>query len=110
MATFAVQQVSIVNPPVITNNSASGGGDKFLPGANVMVALINLSGGPVTATFATQNTSIAGLAVDDLVVTVAAGAAKAVGPFPPEYFAAASDGLCAVTYSGTGLALNLFKI
>jgi hypothetical protein len=84
-----------------TYNAASGGGDKFGPGANVFVHVKNAGGASVTPTFVTPGL-VAELAVADsaLVTVPATTGDRMIGPFPSELFAG-SDGLVAVTWSAT---------
>lgn len=99
MATASVQDVSRAGTTATLNN-ASAGGDKFSPGAHVLVRVINGSGAAVTPTFATPG-QVSGLDIADLIGgSTPASGAKYYGPFPPELFAG-SDGLVAVTWSAT---------
>jgi hypothetical protein len=100
VATVSVQDVSRAGTTP-TYNAASGGGDKFSPGAHVFVHVKNASGSTVTPTFVTPG-QIQELAVaDSASVSVPATTGdRMIGPFPPEIFAG-SDGLVAVTWSAT---------
>jgi hypothetical protein len=99
VATVSVQDVSRAGTTP-TPASASGGGDKFSPGAHVFVRVINGSGAGVTPTFVTPG-QVQELAVADSTGgPTAAGSYRYYGPFPPEVFAG-SDGLVAVTWSAT---------
>ncbi len=98
MATLAAQSISrsgLEPVPV----AAAGGGDKFTPSDRTFVTVANGSGGDITVTVVSVTTVI-GLAVADSVTVVTAGESRDIGPFPHEHFAAASDGLAAITYSG----------
>jgi hypothetical protein len=99
VATVSVLDVSRAGTTP-TPASASGGGDKFSPGAHVFVRVINGSGSGVTPTFVTPG-QVQELAVADSTGgPTAAGSYRYYGPFPPEVFAG-SDGLVAVTWSAT---------
>jgi len=79
-------------------------GDIIDTGASVFLLLSNTGAAPVTATVVSQAT-FGGLAVDDLVVTLAAGASRAVGPILPGTFAFpdgdVNAGRAFVNYTGT---------
>jgi hypothetical protein len=94
MATLATQVIPHggVAP---TYASASGGGDKAVPGAGVMLHVKNGDSGSHTVTLAIPRT-VDGQAVASRVVTVAAGAAKFI-PIVSLY-EDPSDGLAAWTY------------
>lgn len=98
MATLATQTI---NRAGLTPNltAAAGGGDKLNPTDNTMLMVINGGGSAVTVTIVTPRTNPIGLPVDDVVVSVAAGATKLIGPFPFVYFANPADGLASITYT-----------
>lgn len=83
----------------ITFTAAGGSGDTVPCEAGTLLLVRNGSGAPVNVTVTTPGTD-QGLAVDDLVVAVAAGATTAVGPFT-DLYANASDGQAHVGYSAT---------
>jgi len=90
MATLATQQVALTGT-AHTLAAASGGGDKLHPGDHG-------DSGSHTVTVNSQKLSNFGTD-EDVVVAVAAGVTKLIGPFPASRFAG-SDGLVAVTYDG----------
>lgn len=96
LVTQAINRAGLV--PALT--AAAGGGDKFTPDNNTMLMVKNGGGSAVTVTVATPGTNAIGLNVDDVVVSVAAGATELIGPFPANYFADPTDGLAHITYSG----------
>jgi len=98
MATLTVQQVTLAGV-VPTTASAAGGGDKFAPGDNTWFEITNGGGGSITVTFDNVTPSNYG-SDDNVAVAVAAAATKRFGPFNPNRWAAAADGLVAVTCSG----------
>lgn len=98
MALLTVQ--SITRAGVLpTYAAAAGGGDTFLPSTDTFLHVKNGSGGALTVTAATPG-SVAGLAIADAAVSVPATSERMIGPFPAEYFADPTTGLCNVTYSG----------
>lgn len=98
MATRAPEQIALAGK-VATYHPASAGGDKFNPGDNVVLHIKNASAGEITGTAVTPNT-VVGQAIADVAMAVAAAGEEFFGPFPVEHFAG-SDGLVAVTWSGT---------
>lgn len=98
MATRAPEQIARTGLKE-TYHPASAGGDKFNPGDNVYVRVVNGSAAAITPTFVTPNTVI-GQAIADVAVPVPANDYLTFGPFPPEHFAG-SDGLVSVTWSAT---------
>lgn len=76
--------------------AAAGGGDKFLNTGNELLYIKNGGGSPITLTLDAQ--TVAGLAITDPTVSVAAGAEKIVGPFDPRYFSD-SSGFLNLSYS-----------
>jgi hypothetical protein len=96
MALLAYQPPALAGT-TITYSAAAGGGDTlgWTPGGALRVK--NGSGGSITVTVVTPGNTQYGQADPDIPVTVAAGAEKAIGPFPA---ALAVDGIVSVTYSG----------
>lgn len=106
MATLTTQVHSLagITP---TYASAAGGGDRFVPGDNVYIEVVNGSGGSITVTIDSKVPSNWGTDVN-VAVAVAAGARAKIGPLPAQRFAA-SDGLGDITYSGvTSLTIGVF--
>lgn len=97
MATLTSQQISLA-PAASTLAAASVGGDKVAPGDTTFLEVLNSSGSSITVTIDSVTPSNYG---DDtnVVVTVAAGARKKIGPLRASRFAGAVDGLVSVTYS-----------
>lgn len=98
MATLSVQQITLAGT-VTSYASAAGGGDKCLPGENTFIGVFNGGASPITVTVDSVRNSDQGTD-EDLVVTVANGVQKYIGPLKPNRFANASDGLVSWTYSG----------
>lgn len=99
MAILTVQTVSLAGS-VITLGAAAAGGDSFPNSGNVYFRVNNGSGASINVTFDAPNADNFGVINDahDVVVAVAAGAQKTIGPFPPERFNDA-NGRVQVTYS-----------
>lgn len=81
-----------------TYNAASAGGDKITsPGESTILHVKNDSAGAITCTVVTPGT-VAGLAVDDQVVSVPANSARFIGPLTRPHFVN-SDGEVDITWS-----------
>lgn len=98
MALLTTQQV-LPTGTIITPVAANAGGDTMQPGSSSFLRAVNGSGGSITVTIDSAAPCNYG-ADHDLVVAVAAGATKDIGPLPASRFARASDGLVGITYSG----------
>lgn len=99
MATLTVQEVTRAGT-TLTYAAAAGGGDKFQPGSETWVRVINGGGGAITVTVVTPGTVVSDVSIGDVAVSVGAGVTKDIGPFPAELFANPTDGLADITYSG----------
>jgi hypothetical protein len=97
VSTLTYQQASVTGAAFATQ-AAQVGGDKVAPHSRGAVLVTNGSGSSITVTIATPGTDKYGQARPDIPVTVAAGASKLIGPFPPD-LADSSDGLVALSYS-----------
>lgn len=97
MATVSTQDVPAAGS-ALTYASASGGGDRFLPGDGVFMHIVNGSGSSITATLATPGT-VDGLAIADRAVAVPAGDSRLV-TLPADTYRS-SDGYGDVTWSAT---------
>lgn len=92
--------------------AAGAGGDTFINSGQEIFVVKNGSGAPITVTFVTP-TTVDNLAVSDLAVTVAAGATRSVGPFPPAWYndTAQPGGVVSVTYSSvTTVTVGVLKV
>lgn len=101
MATLTVQDLKRTGLALATV-AAAGGGDKFLPSKDTFLYVNNGGAGAITVTVATPN-EVPGLpdvGQTDVSVSVPAGAARYIGPFPYEFFSNSADGLADITYSG----------
>lgn len=111
-ADLTVQQIdrSTGIVPAYTAAQAPGSGSNaFANDGRTHIHIKNGSGSAMTATFQTPG-SVNGLAIADLVVTVAAGAEKKVGPFEPGLFNQ-SDGKVYVDWSlETSVTAGVFRL
>ena len=109
MALLAKQQ--IINTGLVpAYSAAAGGGDTFNPGDNTFLHAKNASGAPITVTVDSKTPSNFGTDVD-LVVAVAAGSERMIGPLPASRFQDPTTGLGNVTYSGvTSLTVAVLAI
>jgi hypothetical protein len=111
MATLTVQQVTrsgLRDDNVLV--AAAGGGDSFLPGRDTYIRVNNAGGAPITVTVVSTSTLV-GLAVADVSVSVTNAQSRLIGPFPPEHFADPTDGLADITYSGvTSVTVGAFNL
>lgn len=99
MATVTTQRVGL-DGAALTYSAASGGGDKFTPGAHTFLHIVNASGVSVTATITTPDT-VEGNAIADRAVVLAAGVNRLVR-VPATVFANRADsGLAAIAWSAT---------
>lgn len=96
MALLSVQRAAI-GGQTITYAAASAGGDTFKSDDRAMLLVKNGDTSSHTATVAVPGNTKFGQAEPDVAVTVAAGAEKAVGPFPVD-LSDPADGLVHVTY------------
>lgn len=109
MATLTVTEVTRAGVAV-TPVAAAGGGDKFAPSKDTLFMVVNGGGGAITVTFTTPNTLADSITLGDPSGSVGAGATRYFGPFPYEWFANPTDGLCDVAYSGvTTVTVAPFK-
>lgn len=97
MATLTVQTARIAGTAV-TMASAAGGGDKVDAGDHTALLVTNGSGSSINVTVAVPGNTKFGLAEPDVVVAVAAGATKLIGPLPVD-LEDDTDRLVHVSYS-----------
>lgn len=96
MATLTVATAAVTGT-AYTAAAAAGGGDVFPNDGNTRIVVTNGGGSSINVTVTPQNT-VNGLSLSAVVVAVAAGASKVIGPFPPQYFNNLS-GQVVLTYS-----------
>lgn len=110
MATLATQSASLTGlAPAYA--AASGGGDKLAPSDRTFLHAKNASGGALTVTVVTPGTSVGGLGIADVSVSVPAAGERIIGPFPAQFFADPADGLASITYSGvTSLTVAAIQV
>lgn len=99
MATIPVQQVTQAGLASATGFQAVTAADKFPPGDNVWLEVINTGGSPCDVVVDSKVPSNYGTDVNIGPVTVPATTGRVeIGPFPAQRFAG-SDGLADVTFS-----------
>lgn len=106
MADITLQTAVFTSSAIALSFASAAASDKVQvdSGDRVMVAVANASGSPVNVTIpavqATANVPGVGTVdVPDLVVAVADGVTKHIGPIPPAYVG--TDGRASVNYSAT---------
>lgn len=111
MATLTVQNITRLGLEP-TYAACTVGGDKFSPSSETFLQVKNGSGGALTVTVTPQRVSLGDTTMTMAAVSVDATTGDTmIGPFPYEFFAAASDGLAAITYSGvTTLTIAAVKL
>ena len=98
MATLSTQVVALTGLAP-TYSAAAGGGDRMECGERNFLHVKNGGGSSITVTL-DATAAVRSQPVTDPTVTVPAGAERMIGPITPDLFQAASDGLCAIAYSG----------
>lgn len=97
MATLNAQAINIGGLNA-TYASAGASGDKVAPGDRVFLHVKNGAASPITVTLA-ANPTPSGLTVTNPTVSVPASGDRFIGPLNKTDYAAAADGLVAITYS-----------
>lgn len=111
MAILAVAQTSLAGV-ALGAVAAAGGGDSFQNDGATALYVKNGSGAPITVTADAPNADNFGIIdnAHDSPATIAAGAERLLGPFPPGRFNDA-NGRVQLTYSGvTSLTVAPFRI
>lgn len=98
MATLTPVQAQLTGA-VVTMAAASVGGDKVHGSDNVAILVTNGDATSTNVTIAVPGNTRAGQAEPDVVVAVAAGATKIIGPLSDFLEDRATDRLVAITYS-----------
>jgi hypothetical protein len=96
MAVLTVQQ-AVPAGLAASAASAAGGGDQYPNNGKTLLKVINGGGSSIDVTIAPTNT-VKGYSLEDIVVAVAGGATKYLGPYEPALFNN-SSGRVAVAYS-----------
>lgn len=111
MATLTTQNMTRTGLEA-TYAACTSGGDKFTPSATTFLHVKNASGGALTVTVAVAKVPLADATSSVAAVSIDATTGDTmIGPFPYEFFAAAADGLAAITYSGvTSLTIAVIKV
>ena len=97
MATYTVQTVT--RSGITPTKNAVASSDNFVNDGRTVLHVTNGSGGSLTVTIVTPNTSD-GLAVADRTVTIPNGEERVIGPFPRSVYND-SDGNVTVQFSAT---------
>lgn len=98
MATLTTKKAAIAGT-VATPVAANGGGDKIDGGPNVALIVTNGDSTSTNVTIAVPGNDRYGQARPDVVVAVAAGVTKLIGPLDVDLEDKATDRLVAITYS-----------
>lgn len=111
MATLTVQDVTRLGLAP-TYAACTSGGDAFAPSSETWLHVKNTSGGALTVTVAAAKVPLTDTTITVAAVSIPATTGdKIIGPFPYDFFAAASDGLAAITYSGvTNLTIAVLRL
>lgn len=80
--------------------AAAGGGDTFVNDGDAVLIVTNGGGGSINVTITPASTTPQGYTISPVVVAVAAGATKYIGPFDKNTFNNPTTGAVSVTYSG----------
>lgn len=109
MALLTVQNISRSGvTPAYTAVAAS---DTFLPDAQTFIHVKNGGGSPDSAVFAVAAGDPPGLTITDVTVSVTNAQERMIGPFPANFFADPTTGLCTVTHSfTTSVTSGVFKL
>lgn len=108
-STQAVERTTGLTPAYTAAQAAGSGSNSFLNDGRTFIHIKNGGASPITATFQTPG-SVNGLAISDLVITIANAAEKVVGPFEPGIFNQ-SDGKVYVDWSGvTTVTAGVFRL
>lgn len=100
-----VSRAGVAAAPV----AANGGGDTFDNTGKEIVEVVNGGGAPITVSFDIKET-VDGGTVTDQSGTVAAGARKRFGPFPPRWYNDPVTGRVSIGYSGvSSVTVEVFK-
>lgn len=111
MATLLAPQAATIVGTVVTYTAADATGNTFTPNTRGMLLVKNGSGSSMNVTVVIPGTDAYQQARPDVVVAVAAGAEKAIGPFPLDVGDPAVGGLVTVTYSlATSVTVALMSV
>ena|SRR3989304_4479093 len=97
MAAYTVQTTALAG--VAHTLAAVASSDTFSNDGRTLLVVANASGGNRIVTL-TATATVDGLTITNPTVTIATGATKIIGPFPPRWFNS-SSGVVTVTYDGT---------
>ena len=111
MATLTIQNVTRLGLEP-TYAACTSGGDKFTPSSETFLHVKNTSGGALTVTVTGQKVPLPNTTLTVAAVSIDATTGDTMmGPYPAAEFAAAADGLAAITYSGvTNLVIAAVRL
>lgn len=98
MATITTQAMPL-DGAALTYSAASAGGDRYTPGPNTFLHIVNGSGVSVTATIVRPR-SVDGIVLTNRAVAVPAGLSRLV-PVTSDNYKSVADGLGDITWSAT---------
>lgn len=99
MARTALTPTALASTGATVSLAAANADGHTIPGTgDVFLLVSNGSGGSITVTAVTPGTQD-GLAISDQAVTIANGAQKIIGPFPPRSFTDEADNLVDIDFS-----------
>lgn len=99
MTLLATQNISRTG--VTPAYTAVTGSDTFVPGSGVFIHVKNGGGSPDVCVCVVASGDPPGLTVADNSVSVTNAQERMIGPFPSQFFADPTTGLCTVTHSFT---------
>ena len=109
LTTQQIERSTGLTPAYTAAQAAASGSNAFANDGRTFIHIKNGGASPITATFQTPG-AVNGLAIADLVVTVANATEKVVGPFEPGLFNQ-SDGKVYVDWSGvTSVTVGVFRL
>ena len=110
MALLTAQEIGYAG--ALPTLSAVNASDTFVPDDRTFLWVKNTNAATRDITIATVRTGVGGLAIGDVVVTIAASTGEEmIGPFPYSQFADPATGLATVTYtSATNVTAALVRL
>lgn len=99
MAALTTQNISRTG--LANTYTAVAASDTFVPDSQTFVHVKNGGGSSDTVAIVVSAGDPPGLTIADLSVAVANGTEKMIGPFPANYFADPTTGLCTITHTFT---------
>jgi hypothetical protein len=110
MATLTVTDISRAGVSVAGATPTATTGDEWLNTGREFIEIKNGSGGDITVTLDIKGT-VDGLTITDRTVSVAAGATKAIGPFPVGMYNDSNTGRAKATCSAvSSITIKALKL